>query len=887
MVIPIVLFIVFIMLLLLIATYRVSRTVLEDYHNFTISGHSREVRKILDAAVTEVATVRDLPKEVVVEAGKKAVIDEVSSYWSKNDLDGVIAATDGGIVYSSVEKDLAESLLSRIPSQGVYHMDRGLRHMRVSATTLSAWDWRILTVSQPAALALFKNEVALLLPLMAAGLILVLVGVFAVLRKNVHQPVEKMISEIRNEREIGETGIYELDTVGTAINDAFRRLKKKTEQYQTLHGIAVFLHEDRSSDELLNRIIERVGRLIDAEIAALALYDERGKFKKLLSSGVTSIPNKGLPEGKGLLELLRLSLTPVRIDDVPGHHAFSGSFPEGHPVVRNLLGYPIFSDDGRPMGALYFGNKPGGFTDDDEAVLKAVSADVGIALNRAERLMQLKRFKQVIDSAFDVIVITDVNGYITYANYAFEAVTGFSREEALGRRADIVKSGYHDEDFYRDLWNAIKAGDVWKGELINKKKNGEIYHASTAIFPIYHEGEISYVSIQRDITEEKKLYEQLLRAQKMEAIGTLAGGIAHDFNNLLAAIQGYSELLMEMTKEGDQFRKAVNIIQNAAERGADLAKKILMVTRKEKMEAKPVNINDVIENSMELLQRSIPKNIEMITNLGKAIPKVKADPSQIQQVIMNLAVNARDAMPEGGKLTIETAVVGAESGAPNGIPAGRGEFVKLSISDTGTGMDKETQRKVFDPFFTTKESGKGTGLGLYIVHSIVVNHGGYINLYSEPLRGTRFNIYLHRAEEAEDEEAGVEEDARGSGKILVIDDEPNVRELCKDMLEPLGYTVLLGESGEAGIRVFREFKDEIAAVILDLIMPQMSGSEAFQVLKTIRPDATILLCSGYSQKGFAGIDSLMKGGAKGFIQKPFTRLALAGAIKKALRPERE
>jgi CheY-like chemotaxis protein/two-component sensor histidine kinase len=304
------------------------------------------------------------------------------------------------------------------------------------------------------------------------------------------------------------------------------------------------------------------------------------------------------------------------------------------------------------------------------------------------------------------------------------------------------------------------------------------------------------------------------------------------------------------------------------------------------MEAKLVNVNEIVRNSIELLQRSIPKNIEIITHLSEGIPMTKADPSQLQQVIINLVVNARDAMPEGGRLSIETASVGAENGAANGaannINSERGGFVKLAISDTGIGIDTVTQRKIFDPFFTTKEIGKGTGLGLYIVHSIVNNHGGYINLYSEPFKGTQFKIYLPITKGQDPEEEFSSISIRGTGTVLVIDDEADVRELCRDMLEPLGYTVLLAADGNAGINIFREMKDKISLVVLDMIMPKMGGSEVFQALKTISQDVRILLCSGYSQNGFAGIDELLKRGAAGFIQKPFSRRTIAFAIKKAI-----
>ncbi len=384
-----------------------------------------------------------------------------------------------------------------------------------------------------------------------------------------------------------------------------------------------------------------------------------------------------------------------------------------------------------------------------------------------------------------------------------------------------------------------------------------------------------------DVTDKRRLEERLLRAQKLEAVGTLAGGIAHDFNNLLAGILGYSEILLDLSKQGDPVYKPASIIHSAAEKGAELTKRILAVTRKEKLETKPVDVNEVVRGSVELLQRSIPKNIEIVTDLAGEAPVIMADAAQLQQVLLNLAVNARDAMPDGGRLTIETVIVGKENGAA-GIPASKGSFVKLSVSDTGIGISKDIQGKIFDPFFTLKETGKGTGLGLYIVHSIVNGHGGYINFYSEPSRGTHFNVYFPLAEAAEIEGSPMLPELGGSGTVLVIDDETHVRELCTDMLTPLGYKVLAAGSGDDGITLFRENRDKISLVLLDMVMPRISGSEIFQTLRTIDPSVKIILCSGYSPSGFAGIENLLKEGAAGFLQKPFTRQAIATSIKAAL-----
>ena len=485
-----------------------------------------------------------------------------------------------------------------------------------------------------------------------------------------------------------------------------------------------------------------------------------------------------------------------------------------------------------------------------------------------------KRLRSLFERVEHAIFRLDADGVVVEANGRFREMFGDVSKicEVLGERgaADCIASALPEKGIHLEQ-SAIG-------------RNGEERMISVSLYPERdHDGELKGVDgYIIDISDKKRLEERLIRAQKMEAVGTLAGGMAHDFNNLLTAILGYSEIILSMTHEGDQFYRPAQVIHDAARRGADFGQKILSMTRKEKIESRPVNVNDIVRRSLEILKYSIPKNIEMVTNLVNGLPLIKADPSQIQQVIMNLAVNARDAMSQGGRLLIETSTVGSEKGAANSLEGVEGSFIKLSVSDTGGGMDRATQGKIFDPFFTTKEMGKGTGLGLYIVHSIITNHGGYINLYSEPSKGTRFNIYLPVARDEAVDEADMEHDMRGSGRILVVDDEPDVRELCRDMLEPLGYAVITAEGGHEAIRMYREMGKDISLVILDMIMPKMGGNEVFQILKTIDPEVKVLLCSGYSRNGFGTIEEILKQGARGFIQKPFTRRTIALSVKKVL-----
>lgn len=485
------------------------------------------------------------------------------------------------------------------------------------------------------------------------------------------------------------------------------------------------------------------------------------------------------------------------------------------------------------------------------------------------------RIRDLFDRVEHAIFRLNKDGVIIEANSKFRDM--FGNVELL---CDILLSDKQAENCFK---KASAASAAHMEEKARARDGSEL----AILFSLYaekdREGQIKgFDGYIIDITEKKRLEERLLRSQKLEAVGTLAGGIAHDFNNLLQAILGYSEMMVEMTREGDPFYKPAHIIYNAAGRGAELTKTILSVTRKEKLHVRPVDINEIIGSSLELLRRSIPKNIEILVNLGKDVPRSLADPTQIQQVILNLAVNARDAMPDGGRLAIETAAADAEDDPADKSPGATKKFIRLSVSDTGSGMDRATRERIFDPFFTTKDTGKGTGLGLYIVHSIVVNHGGHINLYSEEGKGTRFNVYLPIEKGEGSEEIPEERDLRGTETVLVIDDEASVRETFMDMLGPLGYDVVLAEGGRKGIELFRQIKNDVALVLLDMVMPEMSGGEVFQALKTIDPEVKVLLCSGYSQDGYEGIEKILKAGANGFVQKPFTRQYIATALRNAL-----
>jgi len=394
-------------------------------------------------------------------------------------------------------------------------------------------------------------------------------------------------------------------------------------------------------------------------------------------------------------------------------------------------------------------------------------------------------------------------------------------------------------------------------------------------------GVIEYV---RDITEHRRLEEQFRQAQKIEAVGRLAGGVAHDFNNLLMVIRGYSDLLLEELKPADSRRRALEEIRKAGERAATLTRQLLAFSRKQVLQPQILDLNAVVSNINTMLRRLIGEDIELTMLPGAALDRVQADPGQIEQVIMNLAVNARDAMPHGGKLTIETANVNLdEDYARRDGNAAPGPYVRLSVSDTGCGMDAETRAHVFEPFFTTKERGKGTGLGLATVYGIVKQSGGYIWVYSEVGRGTVFKIYLPRAPgSAEARQQGEVQQTLFGGveTVLVAEDDPAVRALVCGALASRGYTVQEARDGREALAAARGYKGPIHLLLTDVVLPHMSGRRLAERLRAERPESRLLYMSGYTDD--AVVSHGVSAGKVPFLQKPFSASALSRKVREVL-----
>ncbi len=498
---------------------------------------------------------------------------------------------------------------------------------------------------------------------------------------------------------------------------------------------------------------------------------------------------------------------------------------------------------------------------------------------------QLKRLSTAVEHAGESILITGPDGTILYVNPAFETTTGYSIDDAMGKTADILKSGKHDKAFYEDMWSTIRQGRIWRGRFTNKKKDGTLYEETATISPIRDEAGrvVNYVMVGRDVTSEVLLQKQLMQAQKMEAVGTLAGGIAHDFNNLLQAILGYSDLLLMKKGPTDPDRKWLEVIQHAARDGADLVTRILTFSRKGESKIRPIDLNEEVRRVEKLLHRTLPRMIQIDLFLADDLKIIAADPAQIEQVILNLGVNAQHAMSAGGRLIIETNNVSLTADyLRTHLGAKPGKYVLLTVSDTGIGMEPEIVDRIFEPFFTTKVNGEGTGLGLAMVHGIVAQHGGFTRCYSEPGVGTSFKIYfpVSASELSSDPTLTREMPAFGTESILLVDDDDRVREMARLIIAHGGYRVISARSGEEALEIYSAQKDSISLVILDLIMPGMGGKLCLEELLRMDPDARVIVASGYSSSGL-GPDQTGSG-ARGFINKPYDAKDILGAIRNVL-----
>ena len=529
----------------------------------------------------------------------------------------------------------------------------------------------------------------------------------------------------------------------------------------------------------------------------------------------------------------------------------------------------------------------------EPSITRAIRDGIGMYCKERQRQKteeMLRKFWRAVEQTAEMIVITDRTGAIEYVNPAFESITGYSRDEVNGKPLSILQSEQQGFELSQNVWQTVFAGNPFRGLVINRKKDGATFAAEKTVTPLRDaEGQITnFVSCDRDITERRNLEAQLQQSQKMDAIGRLAGGVAHDFNNLLMVIGAYAELMQDSLAVEHPLRRNVLEILTASRRAADLTRQLLAFGRKQVQALQLLDLNRIIQQIGRMLPRLIGEDIQLEFLPGENLGTIRADPVQIEQVVMNLAANARDAMPDGGKLTIETAAVIADDMyVQNHSVVPKGDYVLLAVTDSGQGIPKEHLSHIFEPFYTTKEEGHGTGLGLATVYGIVKQSGGFVWVYSEVGQGTTFKIYLPRMAQSEilaravpiDERASL----RGWETVLLVEDETPVRKSEYEFLARCGYKVLEAANGEDALRMAHEFPGPIQLMITDVVMPKMSGAQLAVELTCQRPEMKVLFVSGYAEKTVLRHGHIDVGAR--FLQKPFSLKALSRKIRQILKAE--
>ncbi len=503
------------------------------------------------------------------------------------------------------------------------------------------------------------------------------------------------------------------------------------------------------------------------------------------------------------------------------------------------------------------------------------------------------RYRTLFNTITELIYTHDLDGNILSANPIPAERLGYTLDEVIGRNLADFLPERHRENFFDDFLPRIKRDGQAEGLFVARSKGGDEHYIEFRAVLVEPEGEAPYVSgFGWDVTgrvmaerEMRRMEDQLAQSQKMEALGILSSGIAHDFNNILQAISGNTQLILNDGGLSEANKKRINSIDQTVNKAADVVKRLLTFSRKAETRLEPVDLNDEIRHTVEMLEHTIPKMISIETRLAEELKSINGDPSQLEQVLRNLGTNARDAMPDGGRLVFETRNVTLDEkfcqNQPNLTP---GEYVLLKVSDTGSGMDSKTASHIFEPFFTTKSLKGGTGLGLYTVYGIVRSHAGHITCHSRPGQGTTFNIYLpvmtiERAPVVEAAESEVELPS-GSETILMVDDEVEILETGQEFLANYGYRVLTADTGERALEIFREQSEQIGLVILDLGMPGMGGERCLAELLELDPAAKIIVASGYSATD--KVQKVMDQGAIGFIRKPYRFANMLKSIRSVL-----
>lgn len=659
------------------------------------------------------------------------------------------------------------------------------------------------------------------------------------------------------------------------------RLRKKMEQ-QALElsadrdRLSALLAEARQTEEARREVESRFQTMFQGAPLGIALIDsDTGHFYEV-NPRFAEIAGRSREEMKTIDWMSITHPDDVQKDLEQMGRLNSGEIPDYKMDKRYL----------RPDGSIVWIGMSIKPIKDPEAPHKRHLCMIEDITERKRADAECELLKTATEQVGEVIVITDPGGAIQYVNPAFEELTGYSREEVVGKNPRVLNSAKQDEAFYKELWKTISSGNTWEGRFINKRKNGKLYTEEASISPVRDAAGkiVNYVAVKRDITEQLQLESKFRQAQKMETVGQLAGGVAHDFNNILSSIMCYAGFIAKALAPGDPNLKDVKGIITSAERAAALTSQLLAFSRRQILAPKVVDLNRLTGGMTRMLRRVIGEEIKLEVKLQSTACTVNVDSGQIEQVIMNLALNARDAMQGGGTLTIGTEIINPPEeffDARQELPIG--PLVCLTVRDTGCGMDKEVKSHLFEPFFTTKEQGKGTGLGLSTVFGIVKQSHGEIEVESEPGKGSVFTVYLPLVEtgrQDKDADRGPGPQVKGHETVLFVEDEESLRRLGERVLRSAGYAVLIAEDGQAALKLMEGLGKPVDLLMTDVVMPGMSGRELGRELARRNLAGRALYMSGYTDDAIVKHGVLEPGIA--FIYKPFTVDGVLAKVREVL-----
>ncbi|MCB9782696.1 MAG: PAS domain S-box protein [Candidatus Omnitrophica bacterium] len=581
--------------------------------------------------------------------------------------------------------------------------------------------------------------------------------------------------------------------------------------------------------------------------------------------------------------------TAVAMENLEGQNWKANQVAGPETPIERALAIPFRGSKEKVLGVASFYYPPDKFYESAQLeVLEFASRLAGLAIDQFYAEQQRIRLETAIEQAGESIIITDADGIIQYVNPAFESCSGYTREEVLQKPVSTLDRDEDGESFRQLVFEELRHGNLWSGRFQTRRKDGSLFETEATVTPVRDtDGEIvSWVSVQRDVTHQANLENQLRHAQKMEAVGQLAGGVAHDFNNILQAIYGASEMALSGLDESSQAGQDIEDVIKSADRGSELIRQLLAFSRRNVYKPQPVNLNSLVDEMLKMLDRILGENIEITFLPQPDLAELWGDSGQIEQILLNLVMNARDSMPDGGRIAIQTVVTSPPLG-PQYYPSEpeRKNYVRMSLSDTGTGIPEEVKDRIFEPFFTTKEVGKGTGLGLSIVFGILKQHQGFVHFESRKGRGTRFDLYFPLADQAASDPKGpVAPKTPRSGNdelILLAEDNDQIREVTATMLRRAGYRVIEASDGVEAIRLFERHMLDTALAFLDVRMPNESGKAVYEAIRRVRSELPVVFATGFSADilgNCAEVDPLVQ-----VLPKPFRESELLEKVARGLR----